>query len=57
MPTKSGSLAVLLVSVLFSIATPVVSAGTNLRQDEGLEGGRQAYEASDYSKAAQLLQA
>jgi tetratricopeptide (TPR) repeat protein len=57
MPTKSGSLAVLFISVLFSIATPGVSAGTNLRQDEGLEGGRQAYEASDYSKAAQLLQA
>jgi tetratricopeptide (TPR) repeat protein len=32
-------------------------AATNVRQEAGLEAGRQAYEASDYAKAILLLQA
>ena len=32
-------------------------AGANLKQESGLEAGRRAYEASDYTKAIQALQA
>src|SRR5262249_28433653 len=39
----------------------VLAAGAGsaaeVKQDAGLEAGKQAYEASDYAKAAQLLQA
>ena len=30
--------------------------GSGVKQDDGLESGRHAYEASDYGRAAQLLQ-
>jgi len=56
MPTNSGWPRRLLILVLLPSAIVGVSAATNLRQDESFEAGRQAYEASDYSKAAQLLQ-
>src|SRR3984893_4916990 len=57
MSTNSAWPALLLVELLFaSAAFCASSSATRLRQDEGYEAGRQAYEASDYSKAAQLLQ-
>jgi tetratricopeptide (TPR) repeat protein len=56
MPINSGWPSRLLTLLFFAAATTGVSPATSLRQDEGFEAGRQAYEASDYSKAAQLLQ-
>jgi tetratricopeptide (TPR) repeat protein len=43
-----------LLAILF-IATTAIAA-TKLKQDAELEAGRQAYEASDYPKAIQMLQ-
>ena len=43
------------LAVLFIASTAV--AATNLKQEAGLEAGRRAYEASDYAKAIQTLQA
>jgi tetratricopeptide (TPR) repeat protein len=34
-----------------------LSVGAGVKQEDGLEAGRQAYEASDYAKASQLFQA
>jgi tetratricopeptide (TPR) repeat protein len=57
MSTNSVWPALLLVELLFaSAAFGASSSATRLRQEEVFESGRQAYEASDYSKAAQLLQ-
>jgi tetratricopeptide (TPR) repeat protein len=49
--------------LVFSFAASVLAAcvatnvyGSSVRQDDALEPGRQAYEASEYPKAAQLLQ-
>ncbi len=36
-------------------AVPTTVQGSSVKQDEGLEAARQAYETSDYGKAAQLL--
>jgi tetratricopeptide (TPR) repeat protein len=46
--------ALLLIRMLGAMTLCVAAAG--VKQDDGLEAGRQAYEASDYTKAAQLLQ-
>lgn len=43
------------LAVLFMASTAM--AATNLKQEAGLEAGRRAYEASDYAKAIQTLQA
>ncbi len=43
------------LAVLFIASTAM--AATNLKQEAGLEAGRRAYEASDYAKAIQTLQA
>jgi tetratricopeptide (TPR) repeat protein len=43
-------LALILFQLLYS------AAATSVKQDETFESGRQAYESSDYAKAAQLLQ-
>ncbi len=43
------------MAVLLTAGSAV--AATNLKQDAGLEAGRHAYEASDYAKAIQVLQA
>src|SRR6266436_4147419 len=45
----------LIIAILLIASTGV--AATNLKQDAGLEEGRRAYEASDYVKAVQALQA
>jgi tetratricopeptide (TPR) repeat protein len=56
MPTNSVSPALLLIALLFASAAFGASSAARLQPDEKFESGRQAYEASDYSKAAQLLQ-
>jgi tetratricopeptide (TPR) repeat protein len=56
MPTSPLRPAWLLILLFFASVAFRASAETRLRQDEGFESARQAYEASDYSKAAQLLQ-
>jgi tetratricopeptide (TPR) repeat protein len=43
------------LAVLLTAGSAV--AATNLKQDAGLEAGRHEYEASDYAKAIQVLQA
>jgi tetratricopeptide (TPR) repeat protein len=59
-PMKVKRLAV--VFILFASANVSASTGASAgatasrKQEEGIEAGRRAYEASDYSKAAQLLQ-
>jgi tetratricopeptide (TPR) repeat protein len=58
MPTSTARallLAALSASALAASGATTVP-GSSRKQDEGLEAGRQAYEASDYGKAAQLLQ-
>jgi tetratricopeptide (TPR) repeat protein len=45
----------LALAMLLAAGTAI--AATNLKQDAGLEAGRRAYEASDYAKAIQVLQA
>jgi tetratricopeptide (TPR) repeat protein len=57
MPTNPEWLGRFFILLACAIAAAGVCAAANLRQDESFEAGRQAYEASDYSKAAQLLQA
>lgn len=42
--------------LLFAGATFPASSAKTLKQDDSFDAGRQAYETSDYSKAAQLLQ-
>ncbi|HLP99564.1 MAG TPA: tetratricopeptide repeat protein, partial [Candidatus Limnocylindria bacterium] len=39
-----------------ALMTGAAVGAETVRQDEGLKGGREAYEASEYAKAAQLLQ-
>jgi tetratricopeptide (TPR) repeat protein len=59
-PMKVKRLAV--VFILFASANVSASTGASAgatasrKQEEGIEAGRRAYEASDYSRAAQLLQ-
>jgi tetratricopeptide (TPR) repeat protein len=53
MPTKRALPVLLLTAAL---ATAWDAAAGTVKQDETLDAGRQAYEASDYSKATQLLQ-
>jgi len=45
----------LALAILLTAGTAIAS--TNLKQDAGLDAGRRAYEASDYPKAIQVLQA
>jgi tetratricopeptide (TPR) repeat protein len=53
-----GSKSKLALAVLFAVGTASAAiAATNLKQDPGVDAGRRAYEASDYSKAIKLLQA
>jgi tetratricopeptide (TPR) repeat protein len=56
MPTNSASRPRLLIALVFASAAFGASSAARLQPDEKFESGRQAYEASDYSKAAQLLQ-
>jgi tetratricopeptide (TPR) repeat protein len=56
MQTKAPRLALLLVLVMSAGTNLPATAATTLKPDESFEAGRQAYEASDYSKAVQLLQ-
>jgi tetratricopeptide (TPR) repeat protein len=44
-------------AMLVLLATGTAVAATNLKQDASLDAGRRAYEASDYAKAIQALQA
>jgi tetratricopeptide (TPR) repeat protein len=57
MPIKPELLGRFFILLACAITAVDVCAAANLRQDGSFEAGRQAYEASDYSKAAQLLQA
>jgi tetratricopeptide (TPR) repeat protein len=52
--TVGSSLLALLLSCASS--TRGISATTSSQQDEGFDAGRQAYESSDYSGAARILQ-
>jgi tetratricopeptide (TPR) repeat protein len=56
MPISPGWLARSLIWLWYTSAALGNSPPANLHQDESLDGGRHAYEASDYPKAAQLLQ-
>jgi len=56
MPTNSASRPRLLIALVLASAAFGASSAAHLQPDEKFESGRQAYEASDYSKAAQLLQ-
>jgi tetratricopeptide (TPR) repeat protein len=63
MPTRPMKVRRLAVAfILFASANVSATKGASggatatRKQDEGIEAGRRAYEASDYSKAAQLLQ-
>ena len=56
MPTNSASRPRLLIALVLASAAFGASSAARLQPDEKFESGRQAYEASDYSKAAQLLQ-
>jgi tetratricopeptide (TPR) repeat protein len=59
MPTSTARRALLLAALSASALAAAVATtvqGSGVKQDEGLEAGRQAYEVSDYGKAAQLLQ-
>jgi tetratricopeptide (TPR) repeat protein len=47
--------ATVVLALLFTKA-PYFATSASVRQDDTFESGRQAYEASDYGKAAQLLQ-
>jgi tetratricopeptide (TPR) repeat protein len=51
MPTK-----ILLPLAALLLTTSLLLAAANVKPDENLEAGRQAYEASDYARAAQFLQ-
>jgi len=55
MRTRAALVRLVLPALLLGAMTLCVAAA-GVKQDEGLEAGRQAYEASDYTKAAQLLQ-
>jgi tetratricopeptide (TPR) repeat protein len=44
-------------SAAILLLTSAASAGTNLKQDAGLQAGRRAYEASDYAQAIRVLKA
>ncbi|MGA2430804.1 MAG: tetratricopeptide repeat protein [Candidatus Acidiferrum sp.] len=55
MPTKTVGSALLALLLLCASTTRGISATTSSRQDEGLDAGRQAYEVSDYSRAARIL--
>ncbi len=46
----------IVLTVLLTSAVALCAAAAGVKQEEGLEAGRQAYEASDYTKAVQLLQ-
>jgi tetratricopeptide (TPR) repeat protein len=55
MRTRAKLLTLVLAALPFGSMIFCVAAAS-VKQDESLEAGRQAYEASDYAKAAQLLQ-
>jgi tetratricopeptide (TPR) repeat protein len=55
MRTRAKLLMRVPAALLFGAAAFCVAAA-NIKQDEGLEAGRQAYEACEYAQAAQLLQ-
>jgi tetratricopeptide (TPR) repeat protein len=44
-------------SAAILLLASAASAGTNLKQDAGLDAGRRAYEASDYAQAIRVLKA
>jgi tetratricopeptide (TPR) repeat protein len=56
MPTNIVSRAFPLIGLLFANAVFGASSASRLQPDEKFDSGREAYEASDYTKAAQLLQ-
>jgi tetratricopeptide (TPR) repeat protein len=56
MPTKTVGSALLVLLLLCASTTRGISATTSSQQDEGFDVGRQAYEVSDYSRAARILQ-
>jgi tetratricopeptide (TPR) repeat protein len=56
MQTKAPRRALLVVLVMSAGTNLPATAAATLKPDESFEAGRQAYEASDYSKAVQLLQ-
>jgi tetratricopeptide (TPR) repeat protein len=56
MRTSAKRLTLVLAALAFAGAAFFSVVLASVKQDEGLEAGRQAYEASEYAKAAQLLQ-
>jgi tetratricopeptide (TPR) repeat protein len=57
MPTRPIRMNRLVLALIFLAGADVcASAAASRKQGEGFEAGRQAYEASDYVKAAELLQ-
>ena len=52
----SAKLLTLVLAALFFGGAAFSDAPPSVKQDEGLEAGRQAYEASEYARAAQILQ-
>jgi len=46
-----------LIAVSFAASTALAIAASNLKQEPQVDAGRRAYEAGDYAKAIQLLQA
>jgi tetratricopeptide (TPR) repeat protein len=57
MLTKTVGSSLLPLLLLCASSTRGISATTSSQQDEGFDAGRQAYEVSDYSRAAKILQA
>src|SRR5580658_9429670 len=57
MRTKTVGSSLLPLLLLCASTTRGISATTTSQPDEGFDAGRQAYEVSDYSRAASILQA
>src|SRR3984893_12233488 len=58
MPAPSGvaRMRISLVLLATALMTGAAVGAETVRQEESLKAGREAYDASDYAKAAQLLQ-
>src|SRR5712691_4843870 len=52
----AGRMRIRVMLLAAALMTGAAVGAETVRQDEGLKAGREAYEASEYAKAAQLLQ-
>src|SRR6266852_8519964 len=52
----AGRMRIRVMLLTAALITSAAVGAETVRQDEGLKAGREAYEASEYAKAAQLLQ-